>query len=141
MVILHQTYGKGPFRYSKRGNRLPPHGLLFLISSKGSFICIIRQDNTPVVEHWLQREIAQWVHSIDPTTHCTMSECSCPGATSHSIIWKKKRKEFNDRLDTWLHCTRHCLRNNDNKRENPLLPLYGLLFSKGSFICTIPHTG
>ena len=26
---------------SKRGNPLPPHGLLFLISSKGSFICTI----------------------------------------------------------------------------------------------------
>ena len=28
---------------SKKGNLLPPHGLLFLISSKGSFICIIPQ--------------------------------------------------------------------------------------------------
>ena len=28
---------------SKRGNLLPPHGLLFLISSKGSFICIVTQ--------------------------------------------------------------------------------------------------
>ena len=28
---------------SKRGNLLSPHGLLFLISSKGSFICIIPQ--------------------------------------------------------------------------------------------------
>ena len=26
---------------SERGNRLPPHGLLFPINSKGSFICII----------------------------------------------------------------------------------------------------
>ena len=26
---------------SERGNTLPPHGLLFPISSKGSFICII----------------------------------------------------------------------------------------------------
>ena len=26
---------------SERGNPLPPHGLLFPISSKGSFICII----------------------------------------------------------------------------------------------------
>ena len=23
-----------------------------------------RQDNTPVVEHWLEREIAQWVHPM-----------------------------------------------------------------------------
>ena len=28
---------------SERGNPAPPHGLLFLISSKGSFICIIPQ--------------------------------------------------------------------------------------------------
>ena len=28
---------------SERGNPLPPHGLLFLISSKGSFICTIPQ--------------------------------------------------------------------------------------------------
>ena len=49
-----------------RGNPLPPHGLLFPISSKGSFICIIPDRIThttafvtPVVEHWLEREIAQ----------------------------------------------------------------------------------
>ena len=28
---------------SERGNPLPPHGLLIPISSKGSFICTIRQ--------------------------------------------------------------------------------------------------
>ena len=28
---------------SERGNLLPPHGLLFMINSKGSFICIIPQ--------------------------------------------------------------------------------------------------
>ena len=28
---------------SERGNLLPPHGLLFPISSKGSFICTISQ--------------------------------------------------------------------------------------------------
>ena len=52
---------------SERGNPLLPHGVLFPISSKGYFICI-RQDNirhdlcyiTQVVEHWLEREIAQW---------------------------------------------------------------------------------
>ena len=52
-----------------RGNLLLPHGLLFSISSKGSFICIIPDRIahtttfvTPVVEHWLEREISQWVH-------------------------------------------------------------------------------
>ena len=47
---------------SKRGNPLPPHGLLFPISSKGCFICIIPQTGlhiprplfTPIVEHWLE---------------------------------------------------------------------------------------
>ena len=51
---------------SERGNPLPPHRLLFSISSTG-FV-------TPVVEHWLEREIAQWVHpmkdrSNDPSHH------------------------------------------------------------------------
>ena len=66
---------------SERGNSLPPHGLLFPISSKGSFICIIPDRIThttafvtPVVEHWLEREIAQWVHAMkdrsdDPSHH------------------------------------------------------------------------
>ena len=43
---------------------------------------------TPVVEHWLEREIAQWVHpmkdrSDDPRT---MSERSYHGATSRSQL-------------------------------------------------------
>ena len=44
---------------SERGNTLPPHGLLFPISSKGSFICTIPDRIahttafvTPVVEHF-----------------------------------------------------------------------------------------
>ena len=52
---------------SEKGNPLPPHRLLFPINSKGSFICTIPHDRiahttafvTPVVEHWLEREIAQ----------------------------------------------------------------------------------
>ena len=68
---------------SERGNPVPPHGLLFPINSKGSFISIIhaRISHTtafviPFVEHWLEREIAQWVlyEGVDPTTHRTMSE-------------------------------------------------------------------
>ena len=50
---------------SERGNLLPPHGLLFPINSKDSFICTIPTDRiayttafvTPVVEHWLEQEI------------------------------------------------------------------------------------
>ena len=51
---------------SERGNPLSPHELLFPISSKGYFICITPIDRiahttvfvTPVVEHWLEGEIA-----------------------------------------------------------------------------------
>ena len=50
-----------------RGNPLPPHGLLFPINSKGSFYMhhpIHRLVHTtafvtPVVEHWLGRDLAQ----------------------------------------------------------------------------------
>ena len=46
---------------SERGNPLPPHELLFPISSNGSFICAIPPNRishitafvTPVVENWL----------------------------------------------------------------------------------------
>ena len=67
---------------SEQGNPLPPHRLLFPINNKGSFICTIPTDRiahttdfvTPVMEHWLEREIAQWVHpmkdrSDDPSHH------------------------------------------------------------------------
>ena len=55
---------------SEKGNLLLPHGLLFPISSKGSFYMHHPTDRkthttafvTPVMEHWLEQEIAQWVH-------------------------------------------------------------------------------
>ena len=48
---------------SEKGNPLSPHRLLLSINSKGSFICTIPQTHTtafvtPVVEHWLEREIS-----------------------------------------------------------------------------------
>ena len=57
------------------------HEVLFLINSKGSFICTIPDRIahttafvTPVVEHWLEQEIAQWVQPLkarsdDPLHH------------------------------------------------------------------------
>ena len=54
---------------------------------------------------------------------------------------------FNDALNTFylrLYGVRHMVKDHsDSERGNPLPP-HGLLFSinsKGSFICTIPHTG
>ena len=67
---------------SERGNPLLPHGLLFPINSKGFFYMHHPTDRithttafvTPVIKHWLEREIAQWVHSMkdrsdDPSHH------------------------------------------------------------------------
>ena len=65
----------------EKENPLPPHRLLFPISSKGSFYMHHPTDRiayttafvTPVVDHWLEWEIAQWVHpmngSNDPSHH------------------------------------------------------------------------
>ena len=62
MVMSCQIYGKEPD--SERGNPLLPHSLLFLISSKCSIysqqtdrIAYTTAFVTPVVEHWMQREI------------------------------------------------------------------------------------
>ena len=56
---------------SERGNPLPPHALLFPISSKGSFICTIPDKIahttafcTRVVEHWLERRLYGVRHMV-----------------------------------------------------------------------------
>ena len=67
---------------SERESPLPPHWLLFPINSKFFFYMHHPTDRiahttafvTPVVEHWVEREIAQWVHpmkdrSDDPSHH------------------------------------------------------------------------
>ena len=73
-------------RQEDRGNlQLSQYRLLFLISSKGSFmyyptdrIAHTTDFVTPVVEHWLKQEISQWIHNEgsiqQPIT--TMSGCS-----------------------------------------------------------------
>ena len=53
--------------HSEREKPLPPHGLFFPTNSKGSFISIDRIAHTTAFfntfgEHWLEREMAQWVH-------------------------------------------------------------------------------
>ena len=93
---------------SERRNPLPQHGLLFPISSNGSFTCIIPQTGythttvfvTPVVEHWLGREIAQCVHvllkdrSDDPSCHertlllrKTLTRHIAPGFTRQTTLY------------------------------------------------------
>ena len=57
---------------SEKGNPLP-HRLLFSINSKDR-IAHTTAFVTPVMDHWLEREIAQWIHpmkdrSDDPSHH------------------------------------------------------------------------
>ena len=61
---------------SERGNPLLPHRLLFPISSKGFHmhhhtdrIAHTTAFATPVVEHWLEREIAQRVYQAESIRH------------------------------------------------------------------------
>ena len=60
---------------SEKGNPLPPHRLLLSINSNPTDrIAHTTAFVTPVVEHWLEREIAQWVQpmkdrSDDPSHH------------------------------------------------------------------------
>ena len=84
---------------SERGNPLPPHGLLFPISSKGSFICTIPQTGQHIPQRllhlswstvWNEKQPnGSTPRRIDPTTHRTMSERSYHGATSRSG-WNEK---------------------------------------------------
>ena len=87
--------------HNERGNPLPPHGLLFPISSNGYFICRLpshRQDTTvfvtSVVEHWLEREIAEWVHhegsirrSIAPCANCLTTELHLAPCCKLTCCW------------------------------------------------------
>ena len=60
---------------SEKGNPLPPHRLLLSIMHHPTDrIAHTTAFATPVVKHWLEREIAQWVHpmkdrSDDPPHH------------------------------------------------------------------------
>ena len=110
---------------SKRGNPLPPHGLLFPISSKGSFICTIPDRMahatafvTLVVEHWLEREIAQWVH------HEGSIRCCARMAAIDAECLVRKRALSND-PERFL-CKRQ-LNSDFGKLFLPVSPFYPLL--------------
>ena len=62
MVKWHQTYDKGKLREKERK---PLHGLLFPIFYMHHPTDRIAHTTAfviPVMEHWLECEIAQWVH-------------------------------------------------------------------------------
>ena len=68
---------------SLRGNLLLPHRILFLISSKGSFICRITHTTafvTPALAGTRNSSMGS-PRRNNPMTHHTMSKCSYHGAT------------------------------------------------------------
>ena len=77
----------------RKEHPLPPHRLLLSISSKGFFYMHHPTDRithttafvTPVVEHWLEREIDQWVHPFDKITtlHGNTYTSDSPGVLRH----------------------------------------------------------
>ena len=95
--------------------------LLFLISSKGSFICTI-----PQIGYYIQMPLLHQLWITD---------------------WKEGNVLFNDALNTFylrLYGVRHMVKDHSESEKGNLLLPYRLLFminSKGSFICTIPQTG
>ena len=90
--VIHMVKGHSDREW---GNPLPPHWLLFPISSKGLFICIShRQNNTYHGVCYTSRGALAGTRNssmgppwrIDSTTHRTMSERSYHGAASRSVI-------------------------------------------------------
>ena len=60
---------------SERGNPLPPHGLLFSIDSKGSFICSMG----PPHEGSIRRPIAPWANVLTTELHLAPIWCRTYG--------------------------------------------------------------
>ena len=118
--MMHSTYFIYSYMASDKwtiGHLLPPpHGLLFPISSKVSFICIILQTGWYILQHLYTR--------------------------ANNVSTMRDRRKEGRKLR--LYDVGHVVKNHsDSKRGNLALP-HGLLFpisSKGSFIYTIPQTG
>ena len=70
MGIWHHTYGKGPFRYQERKPAAITTWVTLSNQQQGIFyihhptgrIAHTTAFATPIMEHWLKWEIAQWVH-------------------------------------------------------------------------------
>ena len=124
---------------------------------------------TPVLERWLEQEIAQWVHPIKDrsvkkgtkemfylTTHSTKDNSDSGGKNPlqslHGLFFLIKREREREMFYLTTHSTHFYLRlygvshmvkdHSDSEKGNPLPP-HRLLFpinSKDSFICIILHT-
>ena len=114
-----------------RRNALPPHGLLFLINSKGSFICTISDRIahtmafvTPVVEHWLEQEIAQWVGL---QKHVTTGFFPLMSTCLRIFTSQVNCGFFNFKTAKWIKqkCNRNLKMATKYKRDGPMPPLNG----------------
>ena len=122
---------------SERGNPLRPHRLLFTIMQQGFFYMHHPTDRIiyttafviPVVERWLKREIAQWIHHEG-----SIRRPIAPWANVLPRSYISLRQMF------WrLYGVRYGKRPL-SERGNPLPSLLFPISSEVSFICTIPQT-
>ena len=84
---------------------------------------------TPVVEHWMEREMAQWVRH-EGSTHRTMSERSYRGATSRSAHWKEENVLINDVLNTFylrLYGVGHMVNDHSDSERKPAAATWATL--------------
>ena len=141
-VIWRQTYGKD--------------GLLFPISNKSSFICIIAQTGQYISllnQLWSTGWNEKYLNGStmkDRSEDPSHDERTLLPRSYISLLTGYRRKDFlfNDALSTFyirLYGVIHMVQDHsDSLRGNPLPPLHGILFSissKGSFISIIPQTG
>ena len=97
---------------SERENPLPPHGLLFSISNKGSFICII------------------------PRSYILL----LMGERERNVLFNDAFNTFYLRLYGVRHMVKDHS-DSEKGNPLPQHRLLLSINSKGSFICTIPQTG
>ena len=118
---------------SDKGNPLPPHRLLFPISSKGSFICTILCHKLCPVSPQNSKNDGVWTLFVVRLTILVTIE-----SVSMFIFTMSEGRNhlFNDTFKNFFYM--------ESDIGRKLLQPHGLLFtnsSKGSFICTIPQTG
>ena len=117
---------------------------------------------TPVVEHWLEREIAQWVHPmkdqrliapwanaittelhlaqyINSLTGINRRSTACQVGIYTSELWRERERErnvlFNDTLNTFylrLYGVRHMVKDHSDSEKGNPLSPHRLLLSINS---------
>ena len=110
---------------SERGNLLPPHGLLFPISSKGLYASSHRQDNTyhslchgalagarnssmgPPHEGSIRRPIAPWANTL--TTELHLAPWSSNASCQTFFLMESMERRLQMKTRQW---TSHCQRTN-----------------------------